>query len=159
MVVQKKEEGCVRRRLCTKSFWKEPKNQDAEAGRTLDETAVRPKGGEGDPRDQPRTAKEGPPPVQRKQRKTTRKYVFSGKFAGQNGGKRRVFRNQALNRVMENAPSAFVDAEGKSVMPKRLAYQGKYQEWWSRVHGKSQEKKIRATGKEIRATGKKIRNV
>jgi hypothetical protein len=103
--------------------------------------------------------KQGLPTVQRNQRKTTRKYVFSGRFAGQNGGKRRVFRSKTLNRVMDSAPSAFVDADGESVMPKRVAYQGKYAEWWSRVHGEKRKgKKIRATGKEIqaiRATGKK----
>ena len=86
-------------------------------------------------------AREGLSPIQRKRRKTTRKYVFSGKFAGQNGGKRCVYRSKALNRVMANSLSAFVDASGKSVMPKRVAYQGKYPEWWSRVHGKEESKK------------------
>lgn len=86
-------------------------------------------------------AREGLSPIQRKRRKTTRKYVFSGKFAGQNGGKRRVYRDNALNQVMNDGKSAFVDVSGRSIMPKRVAYQGKYPEWWSKVHGERESKK------------------
>ena len=110
------------------------------------QTTLRPQGGKGDPKNQPRSGREGClSPIQRKRRKTTRKYVFSGKFAGQNGGKRRVYRDKALNQVMNDGVSAFVDVSGRSIMPKRVAYQGKYPEWWSKVHGERESKKIHAT--------------
>ena len=100
-------------------------------------------------------ARKGLPPVSRKRRKTTRKYVFSGKFAGQNGGKRRVFRDTALNQVMEASDSVFLDGNGKSIRGRRVEYQGKYTEWWrahrgagkNRSQGKTRRKPMDETTK------------
>ena len=70
----------------------------------------------------------GLPPIKRKHRKTNRKYTYSGRYVGANGGKRRVFRDNSIQQMMENSSSRYLDEDGKSIQPSK-AYQGKYTEW------------------------------
>lgn len=70
----------------------------------------------------------GLPPIKRKQRKTNRKYTYSGRYVGANGGKRRNFRNNVIQQMMENSSSRYLDEDGKSIKPSK-GYQGKYAKW------------------------------
>ena len=79
---------------------------------------------------------EGKKPVKRYKKKTNRKYVYSGRFVGANGGKRRVFKKKEIQRVMKDSISPYIDTQGRSIKKKKNIYQGKYQNWFN----KSKEK-------------------
>ena len=71
---------------------------------------------------------EGLPPIKRKYKKTNRKYTYSGRYVGANGGNRRIFRDNVIQQMMENSSSRYLDEDGKSIKPSK-EYQGKYKEW------------------------------
>ena len=58
---------------------------------------------------------EGLPPIKRKYKKTNRKYTYSGRYVGANGGKRRIFRDVIIQEMMENSSSRYLDKDGKSI--------------------------------------------
>lgn len=70
----------------------------------------------------------GLPPIKRKYKKTNRKYTYSGRYVGANGGKRRNFRDRVVQEMMQNSSSRYLDEDGNSIKPSK-EYQGKYFEW------------------------------
>ena len=74
----------------------------------------------------------GLPPLKRKRRKTNRKYTYTGRFVGANGGKRRQFKDKDISNKMSMSQSPFLDVMGNPVRKKSCEYQGKYPKWFYR---------------------------
>jgi hypothetical protein len=86
----------------------------------------------------------GLPPLKRKRRKTNRKYTYSGRFVGANGGNRRKFKNQKISNKMIMSQSPFLDATGSSVREKACNYQGKYPKWFCREESSKEKPAVRS---------------
>ena len=86
----------------------------------------------------------GLPPITRKRKKTNRKYVYSGFYAGANGGKRRKFRDATIQRKMETSQSPYIDKFGASVKTQANSYRGKYRAWFEKKNVRPKEKSNRS---------------
>ena len=79
----------------------------------------------------------GKKPVKRYKKKTNRKYVYSGRFVGANGGKRRKFKKKEIQDVMKQSISPYIDSKGQSLKKKKKDYQGKYHTWFENTKQKN----------------------